>query len=181
MRRFGLSKDWTGGSIACAAGAIDFVTPPIRGHSAEALIAGSGAQKEFWDLARCASKEISGLVRSESARESVALLKFAWDSIDIWESLRREALKPGTHGRLYTCALSNVGKFEFSSDHKEVESIHFGTGQRFTGSTCSVSSVSIGTKLCLTGQFLGPVISREQAKCFMRLVVACLEASRGVD
>lgn len=78
LRRFGVgphanSDDWTGGTVACAGGAIDYVVKVPAG-SGKRLVGKSGetaakiAREEFWDFARRCKDATRDLVEKETAR-----------------------------------------------------------------------------------------------------------------
>lgn len=78
LRRFGTgehsdSDDWTGGTVACAGGAIDYVVKVPAGSSAK--LAGLGgeaeeklAREEFWRLAQRCKVATRDMVEKETLR-----------------------------------------------------------------------------------------------------------------
>lgn len=78
LRRFGVgefadSDDWTGGTVACAGGAIDYVVKVPTGSGGRLVEEAGGAPagkelKEFWALARRCKDATRNLVDKEVAR-----------------------------------------------------------------------------------------------------------------
>lgn len=78
LRRFGVgqhsrSEDWTGGTVACAGGAIDYVVKVPAGSGARLAgrdgdTAAKTAQKEFWKLADRCKTATRDMVKKETLR-----------------------------------------------------------------------------------------------------------------
>lgn len=78
LRRFGVgehsgSDDWTGGTVACAGGAIDYVVEVsagsgvmLAGHKGEA--AKNSALEGFWKLAERCKRATKDMVKKETVR-----------------------------------------------------------------------------------------------------------------
>ncbi|CAM9503923.1 unnamed protein product [Discosporangium mesarthrocarpum] len=197
LRRFGaregLGGDWTGGTVACAGGAMDYVVN-VQANSGKALtgaaggvegggVAGEGkagaeaeAEELFWRLARRCKRATKDLVEGEIAREAVAVFDWAMESMDIWASLNIESRNAKTLGRAYTVGVSNMGRYPFSTEvgGLDLEAVHFATRHATCGSLYQLSCGTVRGGLCMTGQFAEPVVDRPMAKEFMRSVVACL-------
>lgn len=78
LRRFGVgphkgTDDWTGGTVACAGGAIDYVVKVPDGSGRKLIgedgeAAAKAAREEFWRLARRCKDATRDLVEKETAR-----------------------------------------------------------------------------------------------------------------
>ncbi|CAM9221399.1 unnamed protein product [Choristocarpus tenellus] len=190
LRRFGegewAGKDWTGGTVACAGGAIDYVVS-VKANSGQALIRGGrgdeagGGREEartlFWKLAGRCKQATSDLVKGGTAREAVAVFDWAMENMDIWASLDIESRNVKTLGRAYTVGVSNMGRYPYDTQvgGLSLEAVHYATSHASCGSLYQVSCGTVAGSLCMTGQFAEPVVNREAAQDFMRSVVACLQ------
>lgn len=178
-------SDWTGGTVACAGGALDYVTkiPDGSGRVLTRKVSGgeggltfAAAKDLFWAKAAECKEEIRALLAGQTARESVAVFEFLMKQMDLWESCARMGRNPDTLGRAYSCGLSNMGPYPFETTIGPVklDSVFYGTSQTLCGSLFQVSCGSVGGKLCLNFQGMSPLLSREEAKDYLTQVIECL-------
>mmetsp|Transcript_5640 Transcript_5640/g.8481 ORF Transcript_5640/g.8481 Transcript_5640/m.8481 type:complete len:629 (-) Transcript_5640:247-2133(-) len=182
LRKFGQGNDaaegdWTGGSVACAGGAMDWVEG-ISANAGKELRSDAGGEKatrEFWRVAHRCKREIANYVKSEVPKQAVSVFDFGMKSIEIGEVCELEARREETLGRAYTCGVSNMGKYPYSGTEKYVGAIHYATSHSPWGSLYQLSCGTVGGKLSLTFQFVEPIVSREMGREFVESFMGCLE------
>ncbi|CAM9715999.1 unnamed protein product [Ascophyllum nodosum] len=193
LRRFGKgeqsgSADWTGGTVACAGGAIDYVVKVsvgsgvrLSGQGVEA--ATNAAREEFWRLAQRCKTATRDMVEKETIREAVAVFDWAMDNMSIWASLEIESRNPKTLGRAYTCGVSNMGRYPFETQVGDLslKAIHYGTSQSACGSLFQLSCGTVDGELFMTLQFAEPIVSRSMAKEFLQGVARNLRAGCSIQ
>jgi hypothetical protein len=182
LRRFGAKEseangrnnavtDWTYGTVACAAGAVDFVVS-VPGSTAtprgEAV-----SNDDFWALARTCKQKSNDIIEVEDyVPESVRLFGLGMKYADILTIVDLESKNPGTMGRGFACGVSNVGLVNLPvPPTKEPGALsivegYYGTSHSRNGVFCLLSSMTVGEKFCGCLQFTSPFIDGEDAMLF---------------
>jgi hypothetical protein len=194
--------DWTGGTVACASGAVDFVVPVPGSITNETrniydklkMSNGWGfdtnvaldkeAWVDFWTIAKSCKEKAKDVIEGENfIPESVRLFGLGMKYVDILKVVEEEARSPVTIGRGYSCGVSNVGIADLpkiplgSSNNFRVVEAYYGTSHARNGVYCLLSSITIEDSLCGCLQFTSPLISVEDAKLFKDCLV---EIIRGI-
>lgn len=170
--------DWTGGTVACAAGAVDYVVQVTKSVTAASV----GMQKQqgssledVWMLAaRCQQRSDDIISKKRWVPDSVRLFGFGMRYAQILPLVENDARSTGTLGRGFSCGVSNMGLARFdSADSKGgllgVKRVHYGTSHARNGVLCQLSCMSVaspgeaGSPFYGTLQFTHPLISREEA------------------
>jgi hypothetical protein len=146
--------------------------------------AAAAAQQHFWRLAQQCKREVSAFAAQNTAREAVSVFDWGMRSIEIGDVCEREAARPATLGRAYTCGVSNMGRYPYSSSSSSssqepaaVEAIHYATSHSPWGSLYQLSCGTVNDRLCLTFQFAEPIVERAMGAAFADSMVACLQAA----
>jgi hypothetical protein len=145
------------------------------------------AQQHFWRLAQQCKREVSAFAAQNTAREAVSVFDWGMRSIEIGDVCEREAARPATLGRAYTCGVSNMGRYPYSSSSSSsssssaeaaaVEAIHYATSHSPWGSLYQLSCGTVNDRLCMTFQFAEPIVERAMGAAFADSMVACLQAA----
>ncbi|KAG5192997.1 hypothetical protein JKP88DRAFT_291596 [Tribonema minus] len=170
--------DWTEGAVACAGGAMDWVAG-LPANSGRALVSGAaGAERDFWRLARRARGEMAAFAASGTAREAAAVFDWGMRAIEIGDVCEREARRPATLGRAYTCGVSNMGRYAHAATTgARVAALHYATSHSPWGSLYQLSCGTVGGRLCMTFQFAEPIVGRAMGAAFADALVAVLRAA----
>ena len=175
------SSDFTGGTVACAGGAVDFcvkVTAKERQayrrliqekHSPGAVSVED--LEGIWELARHCQKKANFLFENDLVPESVRLFDFGMRLIPILQAVEMDAGNPETLGRGYTCGVSNVGVVDFlvgdtnkgAGERLAVEAVYYGTSHARNGVLLQLSCQTVKNRLCGCLQFPYPIVSEENA------------------
>jgi hypothetical protein len=195
--------DWTGGTVACASGAVDFVVTVPGSITNETRniydrIKISNENKDFdtivaldkeawvdiWNIAKVCKEKAKQIIEGENfIPESVRLFGLGMKYVDILKVVEEEARNPVTIGRGYSCGVSNVGIADLpkiplgKSNNFRVVKGYYGTSHARNGVYCLLSSITIEDSLCGCLQFTSPLISVEDAKLFKDCLV---EIIRGI-
>ena len=166
------SPDWTGGTVACASGAVDFVAS-VPGSSQPYTGEKEGAE-QFWGLAKSCKEKAKDIIETSNyVPESVRLFGFGMKYADILKVVDMESRNPGTMGRGYSCGVSNVGLVTLPSPNtnSETNSLrivegYYGTSHARNGVFCLLSTMTVGERFCGSLQFTSPFISDSDAEQF---------------
>jgi len=175
LRRFDAAKpneDWTGGTMVCAGGAIDFAIT-LKDSFVEAIVNNSTSsslveQQQFWNLARQCREETLQFIKTDKVRETAIMFDWGMNYVDIREIMKLEAVNPKTLGRLYSTGLSNMGVFKYQTNYAQVllKSLHYATSHTVTGILYQLSCGTINGDLFCTFQFTEPITSRNDGEKF---------------
>jgi len=159
-------KDWSGGTMVIAAGAVDF-SVSIKDSFVNAVVNNSpkpslDAQRRFWDLARQCRDQTLEFIRTEKVHETVVMFDMGWNYVNIRKVMWLEALNPKTLGRLYASGLSNMGLYKHKTDYGQIslKSLNYAVSQKVTGMLYQLSCGTINGNLFCTFQFAEPIVSR---------------------
>jgi len=175
LRSFGVSgaDDFTGGTVACAGGAVDFIVrvPP------SAPDADTGV---FWDLARRCREKAKWIFDRKFVSESVRLFDFGMQYAQVLPIVDKDA-QSSSLGRGFSCGVSNVGVCDFSSSAGaglEVEEVFYGTSHARNGVLCqlSVETVKTSGTLCGCLQMTDPLTTRDEQEAFRERLLSILAA-----
>eukprot|EP00903_Cladosiphon_okamuranus_P009123 g8716.t1 len=192
LRRFGTgeysdSDDWTGGTVACAGGAIDYAVKVPTGSGSrlvgrEGEAVAKAAREEFWRLAKRCKNATRDMVEKETLREAVAVFDWAMENMSIWASVDIESRNAKTLGRAYTCGVSNMGRYPFETQVGDLclKAVHYGTSQSACGSLFQLSCGTVDGELFMTLQFAEPVVTRPLAQAYLRGIADNLRAACGI-
>ena len=166
------SPDWTGGTVACASGAVDFVAS-VPGSS-QPYIGEKEGSAEFWGLAKSCKEKAKDIIETSNyVPESVRLFGFGMKYADILKVVDMESRNPGTMGRGYSCGVSNVGLVTLPNPNpnSETNSLriiegYYGTSHARNGVFCLLSTMTVGERFCGCLQFTSPFISDSDADQF---------------
>ena len=148
LRPYGVGKtdglDWTGGTVACAGGAIDYIirlqsdsyapfVPFFTGlednstSSSSTSSSSSSSGKSdpafpsiitvpdsFWTTAKQSQELSRALIKLGFVPESMRLFNLGMDLVDILQAVELEARNPSSLGRGFTCGVSSVGVVSFT-------------------------------------------------------------------
>ena len=170
------ARDWTGGAVACAAGAIDYVVKVPKEAARE-------EDEQIWMLAqRC--QEASRRIVSDYkwVPESVRLFGFGMRYAQILRVVEADARSSSTLGRGFSCGVSNMGLANFTSPKVssrddagtrepcvdlQAEQVYYATSHARNGVLCQLSCMSIdsggSSPFYGTLQFTEPLTSRDDA------------------
>ncbi len=181
-------RDWTGGAVACAAGAVDYVVKVPKEAARE-------EEEQVWILAqRCQEASRRIISDYQWVLESVRLFGIGMRYAQILPLVEADAKSSATLGRGFTCGVSNMGLANFSGScgaskdnidperqrgDLHVEQVYYGTSHARNGVLCQLSCMSVQSDgsgpFCGTLQFTEPLISRADAKVMRDSLVALLE------
>ncbi|CAM9907347.1 unnamed protein product, partial [Ectocarpus fasciculatus] len=193
LRRFGSGEysdmdDWTGGTVACAGGAIEYAVKVPAG-SGSRLVGRNGeeaarvAREEFWRLAKRCKTATRDMVEKETLREAVAFFDWVMDNIHVWKSVDIESRNAKTLGRAYTCGVSNMGRYPFDTEvgNLSLKAVHYGTSQSTRGSLFQLSCGTIDGELFMTLQFAEPLVTRKTGEACLQGIIDNLRAACGIS
>jgi len=194
LRPFGveLTSDWAKGTVACAAGAVDFVVPvsasvALKGDVTRPLTSTSTSTSEMWQLAKQCGEKASYIIEQQGwVPESVRLFGFGMQYADILRVVEMEAKNAGSLGRGYSCGVSNMGLVKFATSDESntaptlgVSTAFYGTSHGRNGVLCQLSCMTVGggdnAPFCGCLQFTSPLISREEANQIAKRLVQLVE------
>ena len=189
------TEDWTGGAVACAAGAVDYV---IKVPEAASREEGQEDEEQVWQLAqRCQDNSRRIISDFSWVPESVRLFGFGMRYAQVLPLVEADAKSSRSLGRGFSCGVSNMGLAKFpqvprpqgSSGDKsnpgggdnsdlKVEQVYYGTSHARNGVLCQLSCMSVqsdnSSPFYGTLQFTKPLISREDARVMRDRLVALL-------
>jgi len=161
LRPFGKDcpwKDFTGGTVACAGGAVDFIVP-VPASAPEATA------DAFWALAATCRDRAKQLMDCNFVPESVRLFDLGIQYAEVLRIVDKDA-ESGTLGRGFSCGVSNVGMCDFDFAHQgelQVDGVFYGTSHARNGVLCqlSVETVKASGSLCDCLQMTDPLTTRD--------------------
>ena len=170
--------DWTGGTVACAGGAVDYIVPVSSGARKACSILGESeienAETEpiacspdleaFWKVAQVSRDNANDVIERGFVTESVRLFGLGMQYVDILQAVELDATSQQTLGRGYSCGVSNVGQINLQkgldSDF-EVQELYYGTSHARNGCLAQLSCLSVGDVFCGCLQFPSPLLERD--------------------
>ena len=174
------SNDWAQGTVACAAGAVDYVVPVTeivkrRGRGplvdAESEIK---AREGLWNLAISCKAEASFIIdKQQWVQESVRLFGLGMKYANVLKIVEMDAASDSL-GRGYTCGVSNMGLVDFggpnnlTKQHQQqqpkVRQVFYATSHSRNGVLCQLSCMTTGGvgEFCGCLQFTAPIIPPEK-------------------
>ncbi len=170
-------KDFTGRTVACASGAIDFLVPMLPSSfindDGEAL--SESFKEALWATAkRCAAQAEQLLNNSGYAAESVRLFDIGMRAVDILQAVELDAADTRGLGRGYSCGVSNVGlaSLGVAGDGIKLGQVFYGTSHARNGVLMQLSCLTLSSsgELCGCLQFPAPIVSGKDADLAHRLV-----------
>eukprot|EP01041_Mallomonas_annulata_P009435 gene9435-19597_t len=183
------TSDWSGGTVACAGGAVDYILqiPQQAGAFFRHLIQGSQSasssspsleamEKSFWDLARDSGTIAKDMFDKGFVPESVRLFGLGMEYADILKVVEIDAASASTLGRGFSCGVSNVGLQSFQScGDLEVDKVFYGTSQARNGLLIQLSCITTdkGFSGCL--QASEPLLERADLCQVKTDVETCLK------
>lgn len=190
LRPYGMNRqDFTGGTVACAAGAVDYLAwlplstllPPSTSPLSPTAISNTFLES-FWSLARFCQDSSQRLLASwQVVPESVRLFDLGYQLVDIPQAVERDA-HGASFGRGYSCGLSNMGKIDLGvskEDGPSLERIYYGTSHGRNGVLMLLSCMTLrdgGFSGCL--QFPGPLVDEEAADSSVQRILLLLRSLR---
>ena len=171
--------DWAFGTVACAAGAVDFVVPvgekvTLRGRNRRNTATETQSDEEIWQLAlRCKSEANWIIEKQQWVQESVRLFGLGMQFADVLKVVELDAAS-GSLGRGFSCGVSNMGLASFgdaettanSSPPLAVKRAYYGTSHSRNGVLCQLSCMTVGASgdFCGCLQFTDPLIPPHEGK-----------------
>eukprot|EP01039_Chlorochromonas_danica_P006369 gene6369-7022_t len=196
LRPYGVDRrqqDFTDGTVACAAGAVDYLAwlppstllplPPSTSPLSPAAISNTFLES-FWSLASFCQESSQRLLSSwQVVPESVRLFDLGYQLVDIPQAVERDA-HGASFGRGYSCGLSNMGKVDLSIEKEggrggglSIEKIYYGTSHGRNGVLMLLSCMTLadgGFSGCL--QFPGPLVGEEEADASVQRLLLLLRS-----
>jgi len=163
------SNDFTNGTVACAAGAIDYIVP-ISTKTTSYAQSWTGSDEEiedFFELAK-KSKDLANSIMC-FVPESVRLFGLGMDYIDILRVVEMESKNNNNMGRGFSCGVSNMGMVNFDknkSDNIQVKEGYYGTSHTRNGVLCQLSCMTIDKSFNGCLQFTSPLTSDDEANIY---------------
>lgn len=164
-----ISNDFTNGTVACAAGAIDYIVP-ISSKTTLYAQSWTGSDKEIEDFFEIAknSKFLANSIMC-FVPESVRLFGLGMDYIDILRVVEMESKNNKNMGRGFSCGVSNMGMVDFNR-HKPgniyVKGGYYGTSHTRNGVLCQLSCMTIEKSFHGCLQFTSPLTSNDEANIY---------------
>lgn len=186
------SDDWTGGTVACAAGAVDYVIKVPEAVLPTAILESSRSSKgdgeigrlssqqraAFWELAQSSQNNAQSIINKFNfVPESVRLFALGMKYVDMLPIVEQEAANPASLGRGFSCGVSNVGVVDIAThalddlahDSKQtiqVREVYYGNSHARNGVLCLLSCATINGRFCACLQFTDPLVTRAEAQRF---------------
>lgn len=183
MRRYAQDGDWTGQTVAYAAGALDFTTRVLPGSATEFIKELQDKTRTtslggvpFWELARAAADFTEKWIQNGYAEESVRMFDLGTRMLRM-ESIIYANAQATTLGRAYSVTVSNAGLYNQSNGDYgslKLKEIFFGISQAVTGSLCSLSCLTVAGALQLTAIASTPILTRAALDVFADMLVKTL-------
>lgn len=166
--------DFTDGTVACAAGAIDYIMK-ISSKSTSSAQSWTGSDSEINDLFEIA-KTSKALAEAtlQFVPESVRLFGLGMQYVDILRVVEMDAKNTNTMGRGFSCGVSNMGIVKLNKahnddgDHLFVKAGYYGTSHSRNGVLCQLSCMTINNSFQGCLQFTHPLISYDEADIFTK-------------
>jgi len=187
MRRFAPGGDWTGGTVAYAAGALDFTMRLLPGSAAayaaeheDAGLRSPIGGVPFWDLARAAAEATRQWVERGHPAESTRLFDLGSRLLRLERVVLENAYDPSTLGRAYSVTVSNAGLFGHGQPDGtygglRLRHVFFGISQAVTGSLVAASCLTMtGGELALTAHGATPFVDRAALDAFADGIIRTL-------
>ena len=188
LRPFGANgqDDWAQGTVACAAGAVDYLvdvstasSPRVVGESVakyQSLDTELQLQERIWDLASLCKERADNIIQKQRrVEESVRLFGLGMQFADVLKVVELDAAS-GSLGRGFSCGVSNMGLVTFDSDERDsvtsglqVNSAFYATSHSRNGVLCQLSCLTVPSEeggLCGCLQFTRPLITSEEGMRF---------------
>lgn len=187
LRPYGAEKggssgsDWARGTVACAAGAVDFDVPvpsalavygsprASAAFSSLAAVDRAALHENLWNLAaRCRNDAAEVIQYAKFVPESVRLFGLGMKYANVLQVVELDAKSQDSLGRGYSCGVSNMGlvSFALGEDKINVREAFYGTSHARNGVLCQLSCMTTGAQgkeeLCGALQFTDPLITRDQ-------------------
>jgi hypothetical protein len=183
-------EDWAQDTVACAAGAVDYVTD-VSSHLLKPIVTITdnvslqNLTKEykelFWKQAKLCSDRSNQLIRDwKFVPESVRLFGLGMDipGVDILKAVEIDANNANSFGRSYSCGVSNAGVGSFQTttadnkntiaDEIRVEEAYYGVSHGRNGVCSLLSCMTVNNRLCCCLQFTSPLTTLEEANIYSR-------------
>lgn len=161
------TRDWAGGTVACAAGAVDFLVPVAKQVAERGLVSDntgavgvSDVTEQVWEIAARCKKESTNIIeRQQWVPESVRLFGLGMQYADILKVVELDA-RSGSLGRGFSCGVSNMGKVDFiQRGPLAVTGAYYATSHSRNGVLCQLSCMTLGQgEFCGCLQFTDPLI-----------------------
>ena len=171
LRRFGAGQqgrngDWAQGTVACAAGAVDFLVPVSASVVRRGLgISAPSVNNELWKLAVVCKQRADFIINDQQwVQESVRLFGLGMQYADILKVVELDAASGGL-GRGYSCGVSNMGAVSFGvgqGSGPTITQAFYGTSHSRNGVLCQLSCMTVAAKFCGCLQFTDPIIPPSQ-------------------
>lgn len=165
------AEDWTGGTVACAAGAVDYIidVPPAlavigsKPISEEDVLStmpktsflSKVCKEKLWYLARESQEQAEQLTKQKNyVPESVRLFGLGMQYAEILQTVEADAKNEETLGRGFSCGVSNMGLAKFYTEANtntqkvlSVKEAYYGTSHSRNGVLCQLSCMSIANDI----------------------------------
>mmetsp|Transcript_4158 Transcript_4158/g.10743 ORF Transcript_4158/g.10743 Transcript_4158/m.10743 type:complete len:565 (+) Transcript_4158:181-1875(+) len=134
----------------------------------------------FWRFAKGCREEFRSVI-DVSGREGPLLFDVGMRLVNIEAIVENAAASEQTHGRAYTCGLSNAGVWPGRTQYGPIslDGVYYGVTNSQNGCLFQLSCVTVGGRLCVCLQTSAPLIERGEAERF--LDVMDRELCRAVD
>jgi len=164
------SNDFTNGTVACAAGAIDYIIN-VPSKSTSNIQSWTGSENDIDDIFEMAKKsnDLASLIL-EFVPESVRLFGLGMQYIDILRVVEMEAKNVNTMGRGFSCGVSNMGIVNLNANNGNlsVKGGYYGTSHTRNGVLCQLSCMTINNNFHGCLQFTNPLTSNNEADIFTK-------------
>lgn len=165
----GVEDDFTGSTVACASGAVDYILtcPPPTTTSSVNNQEFLQALKNIAQQSQSAAKNI--INTQNFVPESVQLMDLGFQYVDILQAVEIDAKSKVNLGRGYTCGVSNMGTTSFPSADEEgkqiITDVYYGTSHGRNGNIIQLSCLTVeeGGKWCGCLQFPYPIVKEDEA------------------
>ncbi|CEL94306.1 unnamed protein product [Vitrella brassicaformis CCMP3155] len=140
----------------------------------------AGSHEAFWRFAKGCREEFRSVI-DVSGREGPLLFDVGMRVAEIEDVVEKAAASEQTHGRAYTCGLSNAGVWPGRTQYGPIslDGVYYGVTNSQNGCLFQLSCVTVGGRLCVCLQTSAPLIERGEAERF--LDVMDRELCRAVD
>jgi hypothetical protein len=200
-----VNDDFTGGTVACASGALDYLLPASKtlfqtfqqlfskklatnGKEDSIIIITTEKDEinqfmiEFWQLAQESQLQAAILIQDQQyVPESVQLMDFGFQYVDILQAVEIDANHPKNLGRGYTCGVSNMGRFQpqlppsskmvssvssgITDISYQIDDIYYATSHSRNGNLLQLSCITNANNGQWYGclQFPTPIVTEKEA------------------
>jgi hypothetical protein len=168
--------DFTNGTVACAAGAIDYIMK-ISSSLTSSVYSWNGSDDNINDLFEVAKRSSELADKTlPFVPESVRLFGLGMQYLDILRVVEMDASNANTMGRGFSCGVSNMGIVKLNnanttisnsnSNDIYVKAGYYGTSHSRNGVLCQLSCMTINNSLQGCLQFTHPLMSYDEADAF---------------